>query len=302
MNKMEMPDLGELRSGFVRMMTESSKPLLRSSVEVVRLNVPGPEKDKSVPIIVYTPTSRTSGPLPGILHIHGGGFIAGNAEMNAGYCQSLAEDVGCVVASIDYRLAPENPFPAGLEDCYSALQWFFESAKSIGVNAKKIAITGECAGGGLAAQLAVVVRDRKEYSITLQALIYPMLDNRTGISIDPGVNAGKRIWTKHDNERGWNSYLEENARLQSELPPHPSSPTRIEKLQELAPVFIAVGDSDLLARECAVYAQHLIEQGVPVELHIYRGATHGFDIEFETWQSKAFIRDRNMALRRAFDD
>jgi acetyl esterase/lipase len=168
------------------------------------------------------------------------------------------------------------------------------------VNPSKIVITGESAGGGLAAQLSILVRDRKEYSIALQALIYPMLDNRTGISIDPGINAGKLIWTKQNNQFGWDSYLEGNSKLQSKLPPHPSSPTRIEDLQGLAPVFMAVGDNDLLARECAVYAQHLIEQGVPVELHIYQGVTHGFDMEFETSQAKDFIRDRNFALRRAF--
>lgn len=297
---MDIENLEQVRPLFVQMMTEANKPLRRSSVKATSMEVAGPIDNDLVPVIVYTPKSAGTRLRPGLLHMHGGGFISGNAEMNSGYCQSLAEDIGCIVVSVDYRLAPEHPFPAGLEDCYAALKWLFKSAESLGVDPHRIAITGESAGGGLAAQLAILARDRGEYNIVFQALTFPMLDNRTGISMDPGKNVGQDIWTKQNNKFSWNSYLKENKSFQSQLPPYPSSPARIENLKGLAPAFVAVGDQDLLAKECAVYAERLTKQGVPAELHIYRDAVHGFNTALGTPTYQAFTRDINLALQRAF--
>jgi acetyl esterase/lipase len=294
-------NLDQVRLGFVKMRIEANKPLLRDTVLVTHYKVNETDQNESVPVITFQPKSKNVGLHPGLLYIHGGGFVAGDAEMNIGYCQSLAEDIGCIVVSVDYRLAPEHPFPAGLEDCYSVLSWMFKLASSLGIDKSKIAIMGESAGGGMAAQLAILLRDRNEYSITLQVLTYPMLDNRTGITINPGIHTGEPIWTKQNNSFGWNSYLVENVKLQAVLPPHPSSPGRIKDLKGLAPVFMAVGEKDILAPECAMYAANLMEQGVPVDFHIYRGASHGFDGVFGTSASQSFGKERNLSLQRAFD-
>lgn len=254
-----------------------------------------------VRVLVFKPQGSRSD-RPAILHIHSGGFVAGTPEPASGLCHSFAHELDCVVVSVDYRLAPEHPFPSGLEDCYAALRWLHASAGELGVNPAKIAITGESGGGGLAAQLAFLVRDRGEVPIVLQLLTYPMLDNRTGLGLNPGPNAGEFIWPKDSNLFGWQCYLGDNERFQAETPPYPAVPTRIAILAGLAPTVIGVGDLDLLARESLIYAAQLVKAGVPLELHLYRGATHGFDAAFGTPLADAYNAARIQAFRRAFGD
>ncbi|AHI26339.1 arylesterase [Komagataeibacter xylinus E25] len=258
-------------------------------------------RGETVRVLLFKPAQEKPD-RPAILHIHSGGFVAGSPEPAIGLCQSFAHTLDCVVISVDYRLAPEHPFPAGLEDCYTALKWLHDSAAQLGVNPEKIAITGESGGGGLAAQLAFLVRDRGEISIVLQVLTYPMLDNRTGLTLDPGPNVGEFIWPKDSNLFGWQSYLGDNVRFQTETPPYPAAPTRIGNITGLPPVMIGVGDLDLLARESLLYASQLIEAGVPVELHLYRGVTHGFDVAAGTPAADAFNAARIEAFRRVFAD
>ena len=140
--------------------------------------IPGRENQPAVKVRVYAPTQRSTDLLPGLVWMHGGGYVAGTHLMSEPQLQDLVEQVGCVAVSVEYRLAPEHPFPAGLEDCYTALRWLATSAEEWGVDPARIAIGGESAGGGLAAALALLARDRDEVNVVFQLLIYPMLDDR----------------------------------------------------------------------------------------------------------------------------
>ncbi len=292
-------NLNQVRPELDKFVAAFNDPLRRDDVTVESLSIPGPAG--TVRVLLFKPVKGRPG-RPAVLHIHSGGFVAGSPEPVIGLCQSFAHELDCVVVSVEYRLAPEHPFPAGLEDCYAALKWLHHSADGLGVNPGKIAITGESGGGGLAAQLAFLVRDRGEVPIVLQVLTYPMLDNRTGLGLNPGPNAGAFIWPKDSNLFGWQAYLGDNERFQTEAPPYPAVPTRIDDLAGLAPAVIGVGDLDLLARESLLYAAQLVEAGVPVELHLYLGATHGFDVAFGTPAAEAFISARLQAFHRAFAD
>lgn len=297
--KIDAENLNQVRPELDKFVAAFNDPLRRDDVTVESLSISSAVG--AVRVLLFKPTDSKPG-RPAILHIHSGGFVAGSPEPVIGLCQTFAHALDCVVVSVDYRLAPEHPFPAGLEDCYAALRWLHGSADQLGVNPEKIAITGESGGGGLAAQLAFLVRDRGEVPIVLQVLTYPMLDNRTGLGLDPGPNAGEFIWPRESNLFGWQSYLGDNERFQTEAPPYPAVPTRIDNLGGLAPAFIGVGDLDLLATESLLYATRLVQAGVPVGLHLYRGATHGFDVALGTPSAETYNAARLQAFRQAFAD
>jgi acetyl esterase/lipase len=286
--------LKQARDIVVQMMS-TFKDNESQPVRVTRKSIPGPENSPSVQIIIYHPEGRES-PLPGILHMHAGGFVLGNAEMNVGYCQKLASDTGCIVVSVDFRLAPETRFPGPVEDCYSALLWMFQEHQSLGLDPTRLAITGESGGGGLAASLAFLIRDRKEVAIALQFLTYPMLDDRTGSTIDPGPYAGEFGWTRAANQFAWTSALAQPAG--SEHVNDPLVPARVEDLQGLAPVYLVVGALDLFVTEAIRYAQRMVDQGVSIELHVYPGAIHGFDLALGTPLSTRFFDERKRVFQK----
>lgn len=248
-----------------------------------------------VPVIIYRPENNIK-IMPALLHIHSGGFILGNAASNEAYCRKMASDLSCIVISVDYRLAPEFPFPAALDDCYKALCWVWNHYKELSIDRKRIAITGESGGGGLAAQLAFVVRDRKEVEILFQFLVYPMLDNRTSNSLDAGEFTGEFFWTNSSNRFAWKSYLND----QYESPPYPAVPTQILNLSGLAPAYICVGTLDLFVQENIQYASCLARAGVSVEMHLYPGATHGFEFAIGTELSNKFFEERKRVFEKFF--
>lgn len=162
--------------------------------------VPGPEEGApEVPVRVYRP-AENSGTLPGILWSHGGGYVIGSVEEDDFLCQHIAETVGCVVVSVGYRLAPEHPFPAPLEDCYAALKWMAGNAIELGIDPARIAIAGASSGGGLTAGLALLARDRGEVSVAFQTLVYPMIDDRNETPSSHS-NAASRAWSRAYTEK-----------------------------------------------------------------------------------------------------
>jgi acetyl esterase/lipase len=265
-------------------------------VEPVAHTVPGPEGAPDVGVLVYRPEGA-SGPLPCIYHIHGGGYVAGTAAMmTVPLGQLIATLGGCVAVSVDYRLAPENPFPASIEDCYAGLAWTFAHAEELGIDPARIGVMGESAGGGLAAALALLARDRGEYKLAFQHLTYPMLDDRTCTAAEPHPFAGEYLWTAPNNLFGWASLL-------GEAPGGPgvspyASPARAESLAGLPPTYIATGALDLFVEEDLEYARRLLRDGVPVELHVFPGAIHGFDMAPNVAVSETARRSRLEALRR----
>ena len=212
-----------------------------------------------------------------ILHIHGGGMVMGSVrQMQAGPA-ALAAAAGVPVLSVEYRLAPENPFPAPQEDCLSALVWLAAQADALGFDAQRIVVAGESAGGGLAAALAIMARDLGGPALAGQLLTYPMLDHRTGGDACPYRNpvTGEFIWTRASNRFGWSAlrgaYAADDDRRGW------FSPSLADDLSGLPPAYIATGSLDLFFDENLDYARRLAAAGVPVELHSYAGAIHAFN-------------------------
>jgi acetyl esterase/lipase len=213
---------------------------------------------------LYRPTG-VAAPIPALLWIHGGGYVLGSPEQDDARCRSYAAELGIVVAAVRYRLAPENPYPAGLEDCYRALTWL---AALPGVDGQRIAVGGASAGGGLAAALALLARDRAEVTPVLQLLSYPMLDDRT---VDSALDKpGFRLWNSGSNRFGWQSYL-------GGADPAIAVPGRRDDLTGLPAAWIGVGTLDLFHGEDLAYADRLRAAGVPCEVYEVPGAFHGFD-------------------------
>ena len=273
-----------------------SDPGVAAQVALGMRPVPGPAGAPEVPVRIYTPRAG-EGLRPCIFHIHGGGYVTGSAAMMDPMHRALALDLNCTIVSVDYRLAPETPFPGGIEDCYAALAWLFKEASKLGVDSTRIGVMGESAGGGLAAALALLVRDRREYRLAFQHLIYPMLDDRTCGSSDPHPYAGEFIWTPHNNSFGWSALL--NAPPGSDGVSMYAAPARAEDLSGLPSTFIAAGALDLFLEEDIEYARRLVRHGVPVEMHVYPGAYHAFDLAIDARVAEDAKLHSYSALRRA---
>ena len=239
-----------------------------------------------------------SGPRPAILHIHGGGYIAGDPDGNVPMLQAAAAAHGCVVVSVDYRLAPETRFPGSLDDNYAALRWMNAKAAVLGLDPARIVVMGESAGGGHAAALAIAARDRGEFALAGQVLVYPMLDDRTGSSRQPPPG-GAYLWTPAQNRLGWTALL--GVAAGSPQPPAGAVPARVADLSRLPPAFIGVGALDLFMAEDVDYAERLIAAGVSTELVVVPGAFHGFNgIAPGARVSQRFNADVDAALARFF--
>jgi triacylglycerol lipase len=275
--------------GFVPAMTPDVK------------NIAGRDGAPDVPVYIYNPGSgRTK--RPAILHIHGGGMVIGTAAMSLMSMPAIALAFDCVVLSVDYRLAPETAFPGPQEDCYAGLAWIMENSDRLGVDPSRIFVMGESAGGGLAAAITHMVRDRAEYQLAGQILTYPMLDHRTGGTECPWNNpmTGEFIWTRDKNQFGWES-------LRGDYGVNDNragwfSPARATDLTGLPPAYLSVGTLDLFLDENLDYARRLAAAGVPVEMHVYPGAIHGFDMMAEAAIAKQANADLMAALGRFLKD
>jgi triacylglycerol lipase len=211
----------------------------------------------------------------------------------------LAHDLQCVIVSVDYRLAPEVRYPGAVEDCYAALLWVHRQADALSIDPDRIAMGGDSAGGGLAAALAIVARDRAEVSVVLQLLVYPMLDDRTGSSGSVSPYAGEFVWDKGSNVFAWQSYL--GATPGGDNTPKYAAPARVPDLSGLPPAFVIVGQLDLFVDEDIDYARRLIAAGVPTQLQVYPGAFHGFDLAAGARIADSFRQMVRTILRRAFE-
>ncbi len=267
-------------------------------VHISKRTIPGATGAPDVPIVIAdTAPDRKNKPV--LFHIHGGGYVLGAAEIFLPGVLRYAIPTGCVVVSVNYRLAPETRFPGALQDNYAALQWVYHHAEDLGIDRKRIAIAGESAGGGHAAALAIHARDRGEVPVLFQLLIYPMLDDRTGSTRAVPPPIGQIAWGADGNRYGWTSLLGTPAG--SAKVPYGSVPARVETLAGLPPAFIGVGAIDLFVDEDVEYARRLIAAAVPTELHVVPGAYHAFDLSVPGAQvSKRFTQSITVALQRAF--
>jgi acetyl esterase/lipase len=268
-----------------------------ADVPVREQMIPGPNGAPDVKLYVINARAGTS--RPGILHTHGGGYILGTAATDIRRLQGLARELDCVIVSVEYRLAPETDYTGSMEDNYAGLRWMYGNAVQLGLDRARIAVTGESAGGGHAALLAITARDRGEIPIAFQALVYPMLDDRTGGVAKVPPHIATVGWSASENQYGWRAFLRRQPGT-DEVPAR-AVPARTKGLAGLPPAFIEVGGIDLFVSEDIEYARRLNEAGVPTELLVIPGAFHGFDqLAPESPQAEQFIRAKVEALRRAF--
>lgn len=275
------------------------------------VTAPGPAGAPPVGMIAYTPPGL-AGATAAIVHYHGGGFTVGSAREDDALAATLARDAGCVVVSVDYRLAPETVHPGPVEDCYAALQWVAGNARELGVDPARIAVTGASAGGALAANVALMARDRGGPAIAYQMLICPMLDDRmTAASCTDLDGAG--VWNASANRNSWEALLigsESGLRVAADAQiaryaaaaaaSHYAVAARVEDLAGLPPAFIDASELDILLDENIDYARRLIAAGVPVELHVHPRTYHAFERFVPDAQiSRHAVAMRVQALRRA---
>lgn len=267
------PDLRRIaRIAPRRMIGPRSLPVMRALSGLTgRLRRPGADGDveaitleSGAGVRLFRPVGVPE-PTAALLWIHGGGYVIGTAQQDDGLCRRFSTTLGIAVASVDYRLAPEHPYPAPLEDCHSALTWL---AGLPAVDRGRVAIGGASAGGGLAAALALLARDRGEVTPAFQLLAYPMLDDRSSATTD---SPNYRLWNTRSNHFGWTAYL-------GDADPRIAVPGRRDDLSGLPPAWIGVGTHDLFHDEDLAYAERLTKAGVPCHVDVVPGAFHGFDL------------------------
>jgi acetyl esterase len=296
MPQFEATDVAEARrlfAAFIALQPPYEPPIPLTIEDDV---VPGPEGAGSVPVRVYAPAGADRAPLPGILYLHGGGFSVGDLDSEHNGAARIAAEVEAVVVSVDYRLAPEHPFPAGLDDCYAALVWVADHVDVLGVDPQRVAVRGASAGGGLAAALALLARDRGGPALRFQALAIPELDDRLETpSMAEFVDTP--MWTRARAENSWRQYLGTEPGA-PDVSPY-AAPARAEDLSRLPAAYISVCEFDPLRDEGITYAQRLVQAGVHTELHLYPGTFHGSTQFGEVDVSRRMQADDLGALRRA---
>jgi acetyl esterase len=258
--------------------------------------VPGWEGDPDVSVRVYRPAGATVTRVPGILMIHGGGFVIGSVEAEHAGAAALALGAGAVLLSVDYRLAPEHPYPAGLHDCYAALSYLHDEADELGVDPARVALSGASAGGGLAAATALLARDRGGPAICFQLLQIPELDDRLQT---PSMQAfvDSPMWNRPLAVQSWQAYLGPLYGA-ADVPAY-AAPARAADLSGLPPAYISTAENDPLRDEGITYAQRLLQAGVSVELHQFPGTFHGSALVTRAAVSKRAQRESALVLRQA---
>src|ERR1700689_79175 len=271
--------------------------LMNASVDVSDLlvedhHVPGRGPTREVLVRSYR-TKDGSGVRPGILDIHGGGFTTGTIALQHGAAAKMAREVEAVVATVEYRLAPEHPFPAGLEDCYLALEWLAGESNELGIDAQRIAVVGSSAGGGLAAGLALLARDRGGPALCFQYLGIPELDDRLETTSMRNF-VDTPVFSRNGAVQSWRAYLGDD---RSDVSPY-AAPARSTDLRGLPSAYVSTMEFDPLRDEGILYALRLLEAGVSVELHQYPGTFHGSAMVADAEVSKREARETIDVLRR----
>jgi acetyl esterase/lipase len=286
-----IPGIAERRAALTQLLAAMEVPPNPNVTSEDRM-VPGPEGAPDVRVRVYRPVTA-SGPLPGIYFIHGGGMILGDIEGEDAAASAICDQVGAVVVSVDYRLAPEHPHPAPVEDCYAGLTWMARSAGELGIDPERLAVYGGSAGGGLTIAVSLLARDRGFPAIRFQMPIYPMIDDRNETPSSHEIT-DIGLWDRAGNIEAWKWYLGDGK------PDQYAAPARAEDLTGLPPTFIDVGTVDLFRDEDITFAMRLMQAGVPTELHVNPGVYHAAEVFAPECELSGVIWARRIeALRRA---
>ena len=292
-----MLKLDKIRAGLInRLMPWVIRPRSIRDVNIENVWINRPDSQQVLRIRVYQP-KNPSIPVPALLWLHGGGYVIGTPEMDDRVCADFARTLNMIVFSVDYRLAPTHPFPAALEDGYSALKWMASRSEKLGLDPERIAIGGASAGGGLAAAITQLAYDRNNIKPVFQLLIYSMLDDRTSARIEM---ESKRylVWPHSSNRFGWESYLGQPCG--EEHVPSYSVPARREDLSGLPPAWIGVGALDMFHEENTDYAKRLDRAGIEVDLETVPGAFHGFDVAKPNSSIARQFRDAQIAALKKY--
>jgi acetyl esterase len=290
MPTLDIADLAGARAEMTAAAEHGTSYQPSSPLTVAVRNLPGPEGAPDVRVRLYAPARQTT-PLPGLLYLHGGGFVLGSVDTEAGRAQEFAATADAVVMSVDYRLAPEHPFPAGLHDCFAALEYLAKNAAELGVDPQHIGIAGNSAGAGLAAATALMARDLGGPQLCMQYLGIPELDDRLRT---PSMTAftDTPVWNRPNAVLSWQYYLG------GEPPTQYAAPARAADLSGLPPTYIDVCEFDPLRDEGIEYAQRLVQAGVHAELHLYPRTFHGSSLIPGAAIAARMFSDANEAVRR----
>ncbi|MGF1599761.1 MAG: alpha/beta hydrolase [Acidimicrobiales bacterium] len=287
LNELSPPEAREAAKGFAELGGEGDEVADQSD-----RTIPGPAGE--IPVRVYTPAG--DGPFPCLVYLHGGGWVLGDLDGVNAICRSVAARAGCVVVSVDYRLAPEHKHPAPLDDCYAAVQWVADHGDEIGVDGSRIAVGGDSAGGNLSAAVALRARDENGPALALQLLVYPVTDHRRD-SASYAENGDGYLLTRDMMTWFWDHYLNDA----DEGAHHLVSPLLADDLSGLPPAVVFTAEFDPLRDEGEAYADRLTEAGVAVTRKRFDGQIHAF------WQMMAVFPAASEAadlaaaeLRKAF--
>ena len=284
------------RQGFDTMIAQLNAELDHTGINVENRNIAGSDGAPDIALRIYSPIGLDS-PVPGLLHLHGGGFVIGNLDTEQGLCLQLCRALGIVVVSVDYRLAPETAFPGGLEDCYAALQWTSDHSADLKIDPERLGIFGQSAGGGLSAATALLARDRNGPGLCFQYLGIPEVDDRLETpSMQQFVDTP--LWDRSKAIMSWDYYLGSNYRRGGDDVPYLAAPSRAEDLSGLPPAHVTTMEFDPLRDEGVLYALKLLQAGVSTELHSYPGTFHGSSLIPTAAVSQRESEEMLVALRR----
>ncbi len=296
-------DIEASRQGIIDMIAPLNAGVDTTGVAIEDREIPGPPGAPRVPVRIYAPTEPSAaadGLRPALLDIHGGGFVVGSIEMEHGAAVQVVRHVGAVVVVVEYRLAPEHPFPAGVEDCYAALTWMHDHAAELGIDPARVAVGGQSAGGGLTAATVLLARDRGGPVVCFQFLGIPELDHRLD-TVSMRTFVDTPLWNRPNAELSWARYLG----LTPGTPPSGhgqvspyASPAIATDLAGLPPAYVTTMEFDPLRDEGIAYALRLLEAGVSVELHSFPGTFHGSGLVSTAAVSRRGNEELLVALRR----
>jgi acetyl esterase/lipase len=288
----DLTDLPQSRGWLDTLIAPLNANVDTTGVDIADREIPGP--DGPVPVRVYSPAGVA--PAAGraaLLDIHGGGFVLGSIEMEHGLAVQVARELGAVVVAVEYRLAPEYPFPAGVEDCYAALQWMHDDATALGIDPTRIGVGGQSAGGGLTAATVLLARDRGGPAVCFQFLGIPELDHRLETT-SMRTFVDTPMWHRPSAELSWRYYLGPDV---GDVSPY-ASPAIATDLSGLPPAYVTTMEFDPLRDEGIVYALRMMEAGVSVELHTFPGTFHGSGAVTTAAVSRRAHRELLVALER----
>lgn len=288
----DLNDIEAARQGLADMVAANPRPVDASGLEIEDRLVPGPPDAPDVAVRVFRPRDAKT-PLPAIIYLHGGGFVMGTVDVEHGAAVAVASALEVPVVSVEYRLAPEHPFPAAIEDCYAALVWMHAHADELGIDGDRIAVLGRSAGGGLGGGLALLTRDRGGPALCFQCLGMPVFDDRLETTSMRNF-VDTPLWNRPSAEISWQHYLGDD---RGDVSPY-AAPARASDLSNLPPAYISTNEYDPLRDEGIQYALRLLEAGVHVELHSFPGTFHGSSMIQVAAVSRRAAAEEMYALRR----